>query len=76
MADRYKFNPLTGKFDLVSVLTIQDVDGTPSGTPDTLKFTNGTVTDNGDGSFTVTIASGASVTEDDIISSFYRALGT
>ncbi|OHD28169.1 MAG: hypothetical protein A2Y38_15670 [Spirochaetes bacterium GWB1_59_5] len=47
-----------------SALTVRDVDGTPSGTPSTLKFTNGTVTDNGDGSFSVaaepTITAGTS----------------
>lgn len=50
----YKFNPLLPA-SFQEVLTIQDVDGSPKGTPHTLKFTNGTVTDNGDGSFTVTI---------------------
>jgi hypothetical protein len=33
-------------------LTITEVDGSPSGTPSTLKFPNGSLTDNGDGSFT------------------------
>lgn len=41
-----------------SGLTIEEVDGTPSGTPDTLKFPNGTLTDNGDGSFTYTPSGG------------------
>lgn len=36
-----------------SALTITEVDGTPTGTPSTLKFSNGAVTNNGDGSFTV-----------------------
>lgn len=41
-----------------SALTIEEVDGAPTGTPDTLKFPNGTLTDNGDGSFTYTDAGG------------------
>lgn len=42
-----------------SGLTIREVDGSPTGTPSTLKFPNGTLTDNGDGSFTFTEAAGA-----------------
>lgn len=41
-----------------SALTVQEIDGTPSGTPGTLKFSNGSVTDNGDGSFTVVTGAG------------------
>lgn len=41
-----------------SGLIVTEVDGAPSGTPTTLKFSNGAVTDNGDGSFTVTTGSG------------------
>jgi hypothetical protein len=37
-------------------ITITELDGNPSGTPATLKFPNGTLTDNGDGSFTFTPA--------------------
>ena len=40
-----------------AALTIEEEDGSPTGTPGTLKFTNGTVTDNGDGSFSVAIPS-------------------
>lgn len=36
-----------------TVLTVREEDGTPTGTPSTLKFANGSVTDNGDGSFSV-----------------------
>jgi hypothetical protein len=39
-------------------VTVQEVDGTPSGKPSVLKFSNGSVTDNGDGSFTVTTGAG------------------
>lgn len=38
-----------------SSMTIQEIDGSPTGTPATLKVTNGTLTDNGDTSFTLTI---------------------
>lgn len=36
-----------------TVLTVREEDGSPTGTPSTLKFSNGSVTDNGDGSFSV-----------------------
>lgn len=36
-----------------SSMIIQEVDGSPTGTPTTLKVTNGALTDNGDGSFTL-----------------------
>jgi hypothetical protein len=36
-----------------TALTIAEVDGSPTGTPTTLKVSNGTLTDNGDGSFTL-----------------------
>jgi hypothetical protein len=36
-----------------SPLTIQELDGTPSGTPSVLKVSNGALTNNGDGSFTL-----------------------
>lgn len=39
-------------------LTIQEVDGSPTGSVSTLKVTNGTLTDNGGGIFTLTITSG------------------
>jgi hypothetical protein len=48
--------------DLDTALTIREVDGAPSGTPTTLKFPNGTLTDNGDGSYTYTAAAGSSIT--------------
>lgn len=52
-----KFNPFTGNLDIVNnPLTVTEVDGAPSGTPTTLKFPNGTLTDNGDGSYTYTPA--------------------
>lgn len=40
-------------------LCISEADGSPSGCPWMLKFTSGTVTDNGDGTFTVTVTGGA-----------------
>lgn len=40
-------------------MTIQEVDGAPAGTPSILKFSNGTVTNNGDGSFTVVTGGGS-----------------
>jgi hypothetical protein len=36
-----------------SALTIQEIDGVPSGQPGVLKVSNGALTDNGDGSFTL-----------------------
>ncbi len=39
-------------------LLIQELDGSPSGRPVTLKVSNGTLTDNGDGSFTLTTGGG------------------
>lgn len=41
-----------------SSLIVTEIDGSPSGTPTILKFSNGSVTDNGDGSFTITTGSG------------------
>lgn len=41
-------------------LTIQEVDGSPTGTFTTLKVSNGTLTDNGDGSATVSTGGGGS----------------
>lgn len=50
-------------------LRIQEIDGSPTGYPNTLKVSNGTLTDNGDGTFTLVIgaagvaaASGVDVT--------------
>lgn len=43
-------------------LTIQEVDGTPSGTPSILKMPNGSLTDNGDGSFTFAASGSGTVT--------------
>ena len=37
-----------------TVMTVREEDGSPTGTPSTLKFSNGSVTDNGDGSFSIT----------------------
>lgn len=45
---------------VVPKLLIQEVDGTPSGRPGTLKVSNGTLTDNGDGSFSLTTGGGGS----------------
>lgn len=45
--------------DLHDPLTIREIDGAPTGQPSVLKITNGTLTDNGDGSFTLTIPAGA-----------------
>lgn len=42
-----------------TTLTITEVDGSPTGTPTTIKFTNGSVADNGDGSFTISTGAGA-----------------
>lgn len=41
-------------------LTVTEEDGTPSGIPTTLKFSNGTVTNNGDGSFSISSGAGSS----------------
>lgn len=41
-----------------SSLIVTEVDGSPSGTPTTIKFSNGSVTDNGDGSFSVATGAG------------------
>lgn len=43
-----------------SGVTIQEEDGTPAGTLSTLKFPNGSLTDNGGGSFSISLASGLS----------------
>lgn len=48
--------------DPTSALTVEEEDGTPTGTPDTLKFPNGRLTDNGDGTFSVAFPSGGTVT--------------
>jgi collagen type VII alpha len=45
-----------------TVLTVQETDGTPTGTPSTIKFSNGSVTDNGDGSFSVAVGGTGTVT--------------
>jgi hypothetical protein len=39
-------------------LVIEEEDGSPTGTPVTLKVTNGTLTDNGDGTFSLAIGGG------------------
>lgn len=41
-----------------SALVIQEIDGSPTGTPTTLKVSNGALTDNGDGSFTLVTGAG------------------
>lgn len=46
-------------------LTIQELDGTPTGSFSTLKVSNGTLTDNGDGSATVVTGGGSGVTDGD-----------
>lgn len=78
MATKFKLNPITGNLDMVEVLTIQEIDGTPSATPHTLKVTNGTLTDNGDGSVTLTIAGGGggSASDEELSIGYYRSLGT
>lgn len=43
-----------------SSMIIQEVDGSPTGTPTTLKVTNGALVDNGDGSFTLNTAGAGS----------------
>ncbi|OHD24409.1 MAG: hypothetical protein A2Y38_03225 [Spirochaetes bacterium GWB1_59_5] len=45
-----------------TVLTVRDEDGTPTGTPSTLKFPNGSVTDNEDGSFSISTGGSGTVT--------------
>ena len=47
-----------------SALTIQEIDGAPTGTPTTLKVSNGALTDNGDGSFTLATSGGAGYHEE------------
>lgn len=42
-----------------SSIIIEESDGTPSGTPGTLKVTNGSLTDNGDGTFTLSLSAGS-----------------
>lgn len=71
----YKLNPLLAA-QLQEVLKIQEIDGTPSGTPHTLKFTNGSLTDNGDGTMSVSLAAGSGILEADAVSFYYRALGS
>lgn len=48
------------------VVTFQEVDGVPSGTPDTLIFPNGTLTDNLDGSYTYSPAALGSITIEEV----------
>jgi len=45
---------------VVPRLIVEESDGSPSGQPATLKVTNGTLTDNGDGTFSVTTGGGSS----------------
>ncbi len=47
-------------------LKVQEVDGSPTGRPRVLKFSNGAVTDNGDGSFTIT-SGGAAGSATDLV---------
>lgn len=44
--------------DMIKTI-VEEVDGSPSVAPYKIKFTNGTVTDNGDGTATVTVTGGA-----------------
>lgn len=49
-----------------TAVTFQEVDGVPSGTPDTLIFPNGTLTDNLDGSYTYSPAALGSITIEEV----------
>lgn len=49
-----------------TAVTFQEVDGVPSGTPDTLIFPNGTLTDNLDGSYTYSPAALGSMTIEEV----------
>lgn len=42
-----------------SSIIIEESDGSPTGTPGTLKVTNGSLTDNGDGTFTLSLSAGS-----------------
>lgn len=55
MAFKYFLNFQTGKLDVYdpTTITIQEEDGSPTGTPGTLKFVNDSLTDNGDDTFSV-----------------------
>lgn len=46
-------------------VTVQEEDGSPSATPSTLKFANGSVTDNGDGTVSIAGVSGIATTDID-----------
>jgi len=60
----YKSNPYTGQFD--EVPTVEEEDGTPQVyAPSTIKFTNGKVTDNADGTVSVDV-SGTPLTEEQV----------
>lgn len=59
----YRHNPYTQKLDFTPA--VSEDDGSPTGTPGTLIFSNGTVTDNGDGTFNVTTGSAASAPSTD-----------
>jgi hypothetical protein len=64
---RKRQNGVTSNMDTSgagTTITIKEEDGTPTGTFDTIKFPNGTVTDNGDGSASVAFSGGG--TGDDL----------
>ena len=51
-----------------SALTIKEVDGSPTGSPSVLKVSNGSLTDNGDGSFTLNTSGTGSVSTVSVVS--------
>lgn len=48
-------------------VTVEEEDGSPTGMPSTLKVTNGDLTDNGDGTFSLATASGATPSWSDVL---------
>ena len=57
---------LQGEIDNIPPpLVIEEEDGVPTGSPDTLKVPNGSLTDNGDGSFSLAISGAALTVEEE-----------
>ena len=52
-------------------LVVEEIDGIPTGTPVILKFSTDTITDNGDGTFSINIAVPEIQTQTDTISYSY-----